>query len=103
MLTERRRPRKTNREKPGRNTSGLKRGGPGRKKGVSERGDARRQGVSRGPSRRPGVRAKGKPKDVVELQRALYLVDEHAADEELKARLDVLMAKAGGTVLWTKP
>ena len=47
--------------------------------------------------------AKGKPKDVVELQGGLNLVDEHAADEELKARLEVLMAKAGGTVLWTKP
>ena len=110
----------------GRNTSGLRRGGPGRKKGVPNKATLDAKALAEGlvddpvylakltrdlRARRvaPPIEqmlwayAKGKPKDVVELQGGLNLVDEHATDEELKARLEVLMAKAGGTVLWTKP
>jgi hypothetical protein len=38
--------------------------------------------------------AKGKPKDVVELQGGLNLVDERATDEELIAQAEAIIAKA---------
>jgi hypothetical protein len=38
--------------------------------------------------------AKGKPKDVIELEGRLNLIDEHMSDDELIARTEELLAKA---------
>jgi hypothetical protein len=101
-----------------RNTSGLKRGGPGRKKGVPNKATADVKAFAEGLVDDPVYRAKlrrdlrarklaplieqmvwhfayGKPKDVIELEGRLDLDRLYRApDAELIARIEVLLAKA---------
>ena len=111
----------------GSNTSGLRRGGPGRPKGVPNKATADAKAFAEGLVDDPVYRAKlardlrarkiappieqmlwhyakGKPKDAIELEGSLDLdALNQESDDELKARLEALMAKAGATVVWAKP
>jgi hypothetical protein len=102
----------------GSNTSGLKRGGPGRKKGVPNKAtadakafaealvddpvyrakltkDLRRRKVSPPIEQMLWHYAKGKPKDVIELEGRLnFDALNRASDAELIARAEELLAKA---------